>query len=475
MGIVSLEEYMNDTSQSLNLRTLAQGIYLKVNDSLYAKNIKVIDSPDGVDFLKLKRGYYLRFIDRGKAGFHIYGVEVLKKGNVIVHENMRKNQMSAHEDSGFLIQLLKLQLLDRIYFRLANKGQGILLHEDLAVQYAKTESVGNYVNKKFDMSSVSHQETIKKESTISWLQRFIKAQSGSLGLPSFQYAEEEIKNGEKTTHWIWYIFPQLQGLIKKPSSNAQIYSIKDLDEACDYLNDKALRTNYLSMVTEVTKQLIDNKKLIKDLVGTDDVKVISSLTLFSCAADKLIDKHAIKDKDNPIYKLKKMCDALLISLQKECKKTLNILEHPSIIEKKQTEEKIEEKLEEKLEEKQQVLGDSEAHNKVKKLIDIINQLIINIEIGYNIKTEYKRNTSGSNSSKIGVLKQHLQKVQTLSQKEEISEQDVDDQIDKTMQICRMKRHPYIHFWKIPASVDEFARLSKEAGLVPQSDTQNLKT
>lgn len=56
------------------------------------------------------------------------------------------------------------------------------------------------------------------------LERFIKAQENS-----YNQALNEIKMGEKKTHWMWYIFPQIKGLGFSEISN--YYSIEDLDEA----------------------------------------------------------------------------------------------------------------------------------------------------------------------------------------------------------------------------------------------------
>lgn len=68
------------------------------------------------------------------------------------------------------------------------------------------------------------------------LSRFTKAQE-----QSFETAFQEINNGKKMSHWIWYIFPQMQGLGR--SSTSQYYGIKDLNEARDFLNDPYLGGN----------------------------------------------------------------------------------------------------------------------------------------------------------------------------------------------------------------------------------------
>jgi uncharacterized protein (DUF1810 family) len=66
---------------------------------------------------------------------------------------------------------------------------------------------------------------------MSALDRFLKAQAGS-----YETALREIRSGRKRSHWIWYIFPQIQGL--GFSSTAQFYAISDLEEA--YIQVKAV-------------------------------------------------------------------------------------------------------------------------------------------------------------------------------------------------------------------------------------------
>ncbi len=63
---------------------------------------------------------------------------------------------------------------------------------------------------------------------MSSLERFVTAQARD-----FDTALEEIEHGRKRSHWMWYVFPQIQGL--GMSSTAQYYSIKDLQEARDFL------------------------------------------------------------------------------------------------------------------------------------------------------------------------------------------------------------------------------------------------
>ncbi len=96
----------------------------------------------------------------------------------------------------------------------------------------------------------------------------------------------EIRRGRKTSHWIWYIFPQLAGLGR--SSMAEKYAIRDLAEACDYLSDPLLRARYEEITSAVSDQLARGLAL-EDLMGSriDALKLVSSLTLFRAAAERL--------------------------------------------------------------------------------------------------------------------------------------------------------------------------------------------
>lgn len=68
------------------------------------------------------------------------------------------------------------------------------------------------------------------------LQRFITAQKRD-----YETALLEIKQGRKQTHWMWYIFPQMQGLGR--SFTSQYYGIKNLKEAKDFLENPYLSKN----------------------------------------------------------------------------------------------------------------------------------------------------------------------------------------------------------------------------------------
>ncbi|GAB2873208.1 DUF1810 domain-containing protein [Hymenobacter ruber] len=104
------------------------------------------------------------------------------------------------------------------------------------------------------------------------LQRFIAAQSSS-----YQTALSEIKNGRKRSHWMWFIFPQIQGL--GLSETARFYAVADAQEAKDYLAHPVLGARLL----EICQALLGLKSSdAYDIFGSpDDLKLRSSMTLFA--------------------------------------------------------------------------------------------------------------------------------------------------------------------------------------------------
>ena len=107
------------------------------------------------------------------------------------------------------------------------------------------------------------------------LERFKKAQAGDYTL-----ALEEIREGHKRSHWIWYIFPQLKGL--GYSGMSDYYGIADLNEAKAYMADPELRAHLL----EISDALMKHKgKSASEIFGyPDNLKVRSCMILFSLAA-----------------------------------------------------------------------------------------------------------------------------------------------------------------------------------------------
>ena len=108
------------------------------------------------------------------------------------------------------------------------------------------------------------------------LERFRVAQERDYAL-----ALAEIQNGYKESHWMWYIFPQIQGLGFTPTS--RYYAIRDIEEATEFLNDPYLGNN----LREISKELLDKSTDDpEDIFGElDAMKLKSSMTLFHIAGE----------------------------------------------------------------------------------------------------------------------------------------------------------------------------------------------
>lgn len=107
------------------------------------------------------------------------------------------------------------------------------------------------------------------------LERFIKAQH-----TDFSLALSEIKAGRKQSHWMWYIFPQLQALGR--SSIAKYYGIADLEEAKAYMAEPYLRKNLITITNALLALEQSDPGLIMGY--PDNLKLCSCMTLFEIAA-----------------------------------------------------------------------------------------------------------------------------------------------------------------------------------------------
>ncbi len=111
------------------------------------------------------------------------------------------------------------------------------------------------------------------------VERFIEAQNFA-----YDKALEEIRNGHKETHWIWYIFPQLKGI--GYSVNAQHYGITCLEEAREYMEHPVLSKRLIE-ISEALYEL-DAEDIVKVLGEIDSKKVHACMTLFSRVSDNPI-------------------------------------------------------------------------------------------------------------------------------------------------------------------------------------------
>ena len=107
----------------------------------------------------------------------------------------------------------------------------------------------------------------------------------------FDHALGEIKGGQKRSHWMWFIFPQIVGL--GSSSTAAAYAIRSRAEAEAFLSDPVLGPAYRRLVDAVRTQVVDHGVTVRNLFGRpDDQKLVSSLTLFAGVAADLGDEWA---------------------------------------------------------------------------------------------------------------------------------------------------------------------------------------
>jgi uncharacterized protein (DUF1810 family) len=106
------------------------------------------------------------------------------------------------------------------------------------------------------------------------LSRFIHAQD-----PAYDAAVRELRAGRKSTHWMWFVFPQLEGLGTSPM--ARRYAIRSLAEARAYLEHPLLGRR-LSDCTDLVLEI--EGRPIGEIFGfPDDRKFHSSMTLFAQA------------------------------------------------------------------------------------------------------------------------------------------------------------------------------------------------
>jgi len=108
------------------------------------------------------------------------------------------------------------------------------------------------------------------------LERFVDAQD-----PVWYSVIEELANGYKKTHWMWFMFPQLRGLGR--SSLANYFGIKDLREAAAYWDDHTLGSRLRSCL-EILLDLPDDKIAVEIFGKVDAMKLRSCLTLFEKVA-----------------------------------------------------------------------------------------------------------------------------------------------------------------------------------------------
>lgn len=119
------------------------------------------------------------------------------------------------------------------------------------------------------------------------LSRFLEAQSGS-----YERALQELRAGDKRSHWMWYVFPQFDGL--GMSSMSRRYAIRSLEEAREYLRHPVLGPRLVECTKAVNA--VAGRSVHEIFGSPDDVKFRSSMTLFELASSPGSEFSAALDK-----------------------------------------------------------------------------------------------------------------------------------------------------------------------------------
>ena len=92
---------------------------------------------------------------------------------------------------------------------------------------------------------------------------------------TYAQALQEVKNGKKKTHWMWWIFPQMKGLGK--SERSRFYGILNRKQAKLFLEHPILGKN----LCEITQAVLDSDKNPYEIFGADVIKFRSCMLLFA--------------------------------------------------------------------------------------------------------------------------------------------------------------------------------------------------
>ena len=107
------------------------------------------------------------------------------------------------------------------------------------------------------------------------LERFVRAQARD-----HDRALAELRGGRKRSHWMWYVFPQLEGLGMSPTSKR--FAIRSLDEARAYLEHPLLGSRLLECADAVLR--VEGRSAAEIFGSPDDLKLRSCATLFACVS-----------------------------------------------------------------------------------------------------------------------------------------------------------------------------------------------
>ena len=132
------------------------------------------------------------------------------------------------------------------------------------------------------------------------LSRFVRAQE-----PAYAHALSEIKGGRKRSHWMWYIFPQVDG--PASSATSKHYAIKSVAEAQAYLDHPVLGPRLLACAEAVVS--VEGRSATEIFGSPDDLKLQSCATLFACVSppgsvfDRLLGMYYRSGRDGKTLQL----------------------------------------------------------------------------------------------------------------------------------------------------------------------------
>jgi uncharacterized protein (DUF1810 family) len=119
------------------------------------------------------------------------------------------------------------------------------------------------------------------------IERFVDAQACV-----YEEALSELRRGRKIGHWMWFVFPQIEGLGHSPT--AQQYAISGLDEARGYVAHPVLGPRLVECARVVAGT---TGRSAHEIFGSpDDLKLRSSMTLFACAAPDTAEFQHVLDR-----------------------------------------------------------------------------------------------------------------------------------------------------------------------------------
>jgi uncharacterized protein (DUF1810 family) len=132
------------------------------------------------------------------------------------------------------------------------------------------------------------------------LRRFVQAQA-----KDYAQALSEIRSGRKRSHWIWYIFPQIDGLAF--SATSKHYAIKSIGEAQAYLAHPMLGPRLIECAEAALG--IEGRSATEIFGSPDDLKLKSCATLFAAVSpegsvfDRLLEKYYRNKRDGKTLRL----------------------------------------------------------------------------------------------------------------------------------------------------------------------------